>query len=83
MKSKIDEKKANLQNSEKSTSFYRRKNTDVFTKNRIMTSNNDFVFCISRNENVREPPKKKVKLANFDENDDAEEELLRNYYLKQ
>ena len=47
-----------------------------------MTSNNDFVFCISRNENVREPPKKKVKLAKFDENDD-EELFLRNFYLKQ
>ena len=86
LKLQIEEKKSKLliNDKEKLGSFYYRKN---FNKPPISRKSeiNDFVFCVTRNENNtrdREPPKKKPKLTKKFEDDDDESIFSRSFYSK-
>ena len=86
LKLQIEEKKSKLliNDKEKLGSFYYRKN---FSKPQISRKSeiNDFVFCVTRNENNtrgREPPKKKPKLTKKFEDDDDESIFSRSFYSK-
>lgn len=77
LQSQIEKKKSKLQKSQTSNSFYRQKNILPGKTQKI--ERNDFVFCVMRNENLREPPpKKKLKLAKFEDNVD-EADILQFY----
>ena len=86
LKLQIEEKKSKLliNDKEKLGSFYYRKNFNeppISRKSEI----NDFVFCVTRNENnAREPPKKKPKLTKkFEDDDDDDESIFsRSFYSK-
>ena len=67
---------------DKEKSFYNRKN---FNKPPISRKSeiNDFVFCVTRNENnTREQPRKKQKLTKKFENDDDESIFSPSFYSK-
>ena len=76
LQSQIEKKKSILQKSQTSNSFYCQKNILPGKTQKI--ERNDFVFCVMRNENLREPPKKKLKLAKFEDNED-EADILQFY----
>ena len=75
----IESKKSKLQKSQTVKTFYRPKNILPGKSHKI--ESNDFVFCVLRNENPREPPKKKLKLTKL-EDDDDEADLLRYFNPK-
>jgi hypothetical protein len=85
LKLQIEEKKSKLliNDKEKSGSFYYRKNIKkppISRKSEI----NDFVFCVTRNENnAREPPKKKPKLTKKFEDDEDESIFSPSFYSKE
>ena len=76
----IENKKSNLKKSQTSKTFYRPKNILPGKIQKI--ESNDFVFCVLRNENPREPPKKKLKLTKFKDDDEDEADLLRYFNAK-